>query len=97
VLTLDTGPQLVVSFFGCIYAGILPVILPPPRHKRDAQSVRRIERALAVTKAQSLFVTPAHLSAMSKLFPACDVRNVDEEISEPTYRWTQPSISGATS
>src|SRR5215216_6308775 len=96
VLALDTGPELVISFFGCIYAGMLPVILPPPRHKRDAQSVRRIERAMAVTNAKGLFVTPAQLSEMSKLFPACDVRIVDEEISESSHPWTPPSITGAT-
>src|SRR5205085_8481460 len=97
LLALETSPQLVVAFFGCIYAGQLPVILPPPRHKRDGHSVRRIENALAITKAQILYVDGTHFSTMSQLLPSCDVETVEQQTHGPASHWNRPSISGATS
>src|SRR5205085_5417651 len=54
---------------------------------------RRIEKALAITKAQSLYVDGIHSSMISRL---CDVRNVEQEMNAPASRWNKPSISGAT-
>src|SRR5664279_4297677 len=35
VLALTSGPGTVLTFFGCLYAGVLPVITSPPRHRND--------------------------------------------------------------
>ncbi len=52
VLLLPTGPAFIHAFFACIYAGLLPVPLPVPRHRGDRRAWYRLQGVLETTGAQ---------------------------------------------
>jgi acyl-CoA synthetase (AMP-forming)/AMP-acid ligase II len=47
LLLYPPGPEFAAAFFGCLYAGVIPVPLPPPRPHRAERQAPRVARDCA--------------------------------------------------
>lgn len=95
VLALHTSPEAVAAFFGCVLAGLLPAMLPPPRHGRDRKAFERLARVVAETRARRVFVEDDALAAAtaSTLPHGCEALDV-RAASATADDFTPPRISG---
>jgi acyl-CoA synthetase (AMP-forming)/AMP-acid ligase II len=99
VLLYPPGLEYLVGFFGCLYAGLIPVPLSPPRLRGDLSSYHAVFRdarpKLGVT-------TPALLSAIrsaSQGSGECehlDWRVTDDADTANPDEWRDPGVAGAT-
>ena len=67
---LPAGLGFIEAFFGCLYAGRVPVPLAPPRRRGVAEDCRRIERIAIRTGAQALLTTPSVMEQLIDQSPA---------------------------
>jgi acyl-CoA synthetase (AMP-forming)/AMP-acid ligase II len=51
LLLQPTGPEFFAAFFGCLYAGLIPIPLPAPRPRQSLQPLREIARDSGATLA----------------------------------------------
>lgn len=100
VLALSSGPRTVLTFLGCLCAGVLPVITTPPRHPKDEARHRRLEHVLRETRARRLYLS-SEASAFVQdgtLPPDCLRLDVDEERNFASHSdaemWRRPAITG---
>jgi len=102
LLLYPTGLDFITAFFGCLYAGVIAVPLPPPN---TAQPQRTLPRLLAITNDASPSValtTSSILSKIDRLFaqaPELQAINwiaTDKVTNSPAREWQDPAISSAT-
>jgi acyl-CoA synthetase (AMP-forming)/AMP-acid ligase II len=102
LLLYPTGLEFIAAFFGCLYAGVIAVPLPPPN---TAQPQRTLPRLLAITKdaGPSLALTTSLiLSKVERLFaqaPELQAMHwlaTDNVTSSPAHEWQDPKASSAT-
>ncbi len=95
VLLLPSGLGYIAAFFGCLYAGVLPVPLYPPRHNRSLARIRAVvadaRPAVAIGTARILSTLRNRLSEAPELqrltrFAVDDVPAGLEE------RWKEPHL-----
>lgn len=102
LLLYPTGLEFIAAFFGCLYAGVIAVPLPPPN---PTQPQRTLPRLLAVTndagpslalttssilpKIERLFAQAPELQAMRWLV-------TDDVAGSPAHEWQDPAASSAT-
>jgi len=91
------GLDFVVSFFGCLYAGIVAIAAYPPR---NARHLPRIEAILADAQARTIVTTT---EALKKIGPWLGERAgayallcADEIDGAAADAWTPPSITNDT-
>jgi acyl transferase domain-containing protein/acyl-CoA synthetase (AMP-forming)/AMP-acid ligase II/surfactin synthase thioesterase subunit/acyl carrier protein len=97
VLALTTGPEAIVAFFGSLYAGVIPVLLVPPRHKKDRQGIERLQRVVNKTMARRLYVAEGNFIALKTPLtgPGCDIICAPEHSASPA-RYVRPDVSGVS-
>jgi len=103
LLLYPTGLEFVAAFFGCLYAGVIAVPLPPPN---PAQPQRTLPRLLAITNdaGPSLALTTSSIAAkMERLIvdaPELQAMHwlVTDNVtsSPPAFEWRDPEVSSAT-
>ncbi|HET9917909.1 MAG TPA: fatty acyl-AMP ligase [Candidatus Binatia bacterium] len=102
LLLYPTGLEFVAAFFGCLYAGVIAVPLPPPN---PAQPQRTLPRLLAITNdaGPSLALTTSSIAAkMDRLFVRAPELQAlrwlvtDNATSSPADEWREPAASSAT-
>jgi acyl-CoA synthetase (AMP-forming)/AMP-acid ligase II len=102
LLLYPTGLEFIAAFFGCLYAGVIAVPLPPPNL---AQPQRTLPRLLAITNdaGPSLALTTSSiLSKTERLFaqaPELQAMHwlaTDKITSNPAHEWQEPTASSAT-
>ncbi|MBP1688569.1 MAG: AMP-dependent synthetase, partial [Deltaproteobacteria bacterium] len=68
LLLYPTGLEFIAAFFGCLYAGVIPVPLPPPNPARQQRTLPRL-RAITNDAQPSLALTTSSiLSKAESLF-----------------------------
>jgi acyl-CoA synthetase (AMP-forming)/AMP-acid ligase II len=102
LLLYPTGLEFIAAFFGCLYAGVIAVPLPPPN---PAQPQRTLPRLLAITNdaGPSVALTTSSIySKIERLFAhAPELRAInwlatDDVASSPAREWQDPAVSSAT-
>jgi acyl-CoA synthetase (AMP-forming)/AMP-acid ligase II len=102
LLLYPTGLEFIAAFFGCLYAGVIAVPLPPPN---PAQSQRTLPRLLAITNDARPLValtTSSILSKIERLFAqAPELRAMHWLVTEnvttgPAGEWQDPTVGSAT-
>ena len=99
VLLFSPGLDFVAAFFGCLYAGAVPVPAYPPRRNRNFERLRVIladaTPRLALTEASlcdSIRARFAELPSLRRL----PVHSVDELEVDPRPDWTPPAVDRNT-
>ncbi len=102
LLLYPTGLEFIAAFFGCLYAGVIAVPLPPPN---PAQPQRTLPRLLAITNdaGPSLALTTSSILAkIERLFAqapelkAMHWLATDKVTSNPAHEWQEPTANSAT-
>ena len=102
LLLYPTGLEFIAAFFGCLYAGVIAVPLPPPN---TAQPQRTLPRLLAITNDARPLValtTSSILSKIERLFAQAPELQAmrwlvtDNVTSSPAREWQDPKASSAT-
>ena len=102
LLLYPTGFEFIAAFFGCLYAGVIAVPLPPPNL---AQPQRTLPRLLAITNdaGPSLALTTSSILAKSeRLFAQAPELQAmrwlatDKVTSSPAHEWQDPAASSAS-
>ena len=102
LLLYPTGLEFIAAFFGCLYAGVIAVPLPPPN---TAQPQRTLPRLLAITNDARPLValtTSSILSKIERLFAQAPELQAmrwlvtDNVTGSPAREWQDPTVSSAT-
>jgi acyl-CoA synthetase (AMP-forming)/AMP-acid ligase II len=99
VLQFPPGLDAIVAFFGCLYAGAVAVLAPPPRPRRSTQ---RIEGILTDARAKFFLSTGAVRSSVGGAINAPWGRDgltwlINEEVPAGIeVGWRKPAISSST-
>jgi acyl-CoA synthetase (AMP-forming)/AMP-acid ligase II len=102
LLLYPAGLEFVSAFFGCLYAGVIAVPLPPPN---VAQSQRTLPRLLTVandSKPMLVLTTSSILSKLEGLFAQAPELQAmrwlatDKVASSAARDWRDPGASGNT-
>jgi acyl transferase domain-containing protein/acyl-CoA synthetase (AMP-forming)/AMP-acid ligase II/surfactin synthase thioesterase subunit/acyl carrier protein len=98
VLALPTGVELITIFFGALYAGVLPILLPAPRHKKERRNTERLRRVVEETRARFVFLTPEGYQALaaSDLPPDCQLITDGEQFEASAAAWRRPEVSSSS-
>ena len=99
LLLYPTGLEFIAAFFGCLYAGVIPVPLPPPNPARQQRTLPRLraitndaQPSLALTtssilsKAEGLFSQAPELLTMRWLATDKDAGSLETEWEDPAVR-----------
>src|SRR4029453_15767756 len=102
LLLYPTGLEFIAAFFGCLYAGVISVPLPPPNPahpqrtlprllaiKNDARPLVALTTSSILSKIERLFAQAPELQAMHWLV-------TDNVTSSPAHEWQDPTASSAT-
>src|SRR4029450_8954567 len=99
LLLYPTGLEFIAAFFGCLYAGVIAVPLPPPN---PAQPQRTLPRLRAITNdahPSVALTTSAILSKIEHLFPQAPELQAlhwlvtDNVTSSLAQDWRRPAVS----
>lgn len=98
LLVYESGLDFITGFFGCLYAGVVPVPAAPPRLDRLAQSwqalvgvARDCQPALVLTTGE---LAAGLVQSFANLVPGHAVRCIATDQIDPSQasRWREPSI-----
>jgi acyl-CoA synthetase (AMP-forming)/AMP-acid ligase II len=102
LLLYPAGLEFIAAFFGCLYAGVIAVPLPPPNTAQPQRTLGRL-RAIIQDAQPSLVLTTSSILADSKgLFAlASDLLNMrwvatDEIGAELAPHWRDPGVTRST-
>ena len=89
LLLYPPGLEFIAAFFGCLYAGLIPVPAYPPRREPDQAKVS----AIATDAAVSVILT-AKLQANFKPQIATEIQFIDTDaiLDDLVAAWQQPAI-----
>lgn len=102
LLLYPTGLDFIAAFFGCLYAGVIAVPLPPPN---TAQPQRTLPRLLAITNDAGptlALTTSSILSKIERLFAQAPELQAmrwlatDDVAGSPAHEWQDPGAGSAT-
>ncbi len=100
LLLYPTGLEFIAGFFGCLYAGVIAVPVPPPN---PAQPQRTLPRLLAITndaRPTAALTTSSILSKVEGLFTqAPELQTMrwlatDNVAGDPAEEWQDPAATG---
>jgi acyl-CoA synthetase (AMP-forming)/AMP-acid ligase II len=102
LLLFEAGLEFVPAFFGCLYAGLVPVPLPPPRPEPLAQSWQGLANVTADCQPQIALTTSDLVASLSQGFgrmPCGDALHwiaVDQIDLSHARRWRQGRVETNT-
>ncbi len=98
LLLYEPGLDFVAGFFGCLYAGLLPVPACPPRLDRLAQTWQTLSGIAADCRPRAVLTTSDLATTLAKgvanLLPDATPRCVATDQVDPSHaqRWRNPGI-----
>jgi acyl-CoA synthetase (AMP-forming)/AMP-acid ligase II len=102
LLLYPTGLEFIAAFFGCLYAGVIPVPLPPPNPAQQQRTLPRL-RAITNDALPSLALTTSSiLSKVEGLFSqAPELQTMrwvatDKVTGRLETEWEDPAVSSDT-
>ncbi|HEX7406600.1 MAG TPA: fatty acyl-AMP ligase [Candidatus Binatia bacterium] len=102
LLLYPTGLEFIAAFFGCLYAGVIPVPLPPPNPAQQQRTLPRL-RAITNDALPSLALTTSSiLSKVEGLFSqAPELQTMrwvatDKVSGRLETEWEDPAVSSDT-
>jgi len=102
LLFYPAGLEFIAAFFGCLYAGIIAVPLPPPNMAQPQRTLPRLRLIAADARPMFALTTSAILSKVETLFTqAPELRALrwvatDEVIDAAAQDWRDPAAAADT-
>ena len=99
VLLYPPGIDFIVGFFGCLYAGVVPVPVYLPRPNR---SLSRLQAILSDAQASHALTTSATLAMIASRFPSSPElaslqwMATDSDDNDLADQWCDPNVSADT-
>lgn len=102
LLLYPPGLEFISAFFGCLYAGVIAVPMPPPNLIQPQRTTPRLRAIIGDAQPSLVLTTSAILSNIESLFAqAPSLRNVrwlatDKAIDSAPEEWQAPAITSET-
>lgn len=102
LLLYPAGLDFIPAFFGCLYAGVVAVPLPPPNMVLPQRSLPRLRTIVNDARPRLALTTSAILSKLEGLFAqAPELQNMrwlatDVEIGSAAADWRDPGVTADT-
>ncbi len=101
LLLYPQGLEFIAAFFGCLYAGVIPIPAPAPDAVRLMRSLPRLNAIAQDGQASLILTTTSYLtqqkaiSSSSKEFPIWQWLATDNISEEYLAQWREPSLKGS--
>ena len=102
LLLYPAGLDFIAAFFGCLYAGVIAVPLPPPHPVHPQRSLPRLWPIVTDARPSVALTTSAILSNARRLFPqAPELQTLnwvatDELTTSLAQEWRDPAVTSDT-
>ena len=102
LLLYPTGLEFIAAFFGCLYAGVIAVPLPPPNPAQPQRTLPRLRAILNDAHSSVALTTSSILSRVECLFPQAPELQAmhwlvtDNVTSSLAQEWQNPTVSRNT-
>jgi acyl-CoA synthetase (AMP-forming)/AMP-acid ligase II len=102
LLLYPTGLEFIAAFFGCLYAGVIAVPLPPPNLAQPQRSLPRLRAIINDAQPSVVLTTSAILSSAEGLFTqAPELRKMrwvatDKVAGGLAQEWRDPAVTSNT-
>lgn len=99
LLLYPSGLEFIAAFFGCLYAGVIPIPSNPPRPNR---SIQRLQAIISDAKASIALTTRSFLLGIERRFEdAPDLASMkwvatDQLNLQQAGQWQEPKVQGNT-
>src|SRR5262249_34869126 len=101
LLLYPPGPDFLIAFFGCLYAGVIAIPVPPPDGARLKRAFPRLHSILSVADPEVILTTAAaSLELAHRLTPSLPhsawlATDIDEFPDVPSDSMSHPAPDGA--
>ena len=102
LLLYPAGLEFIAAFFGCLYAGVIAVPLPPPNLARPQRALTKLRAIISDAQPSVVLTTSAILSKTERLFTqAPELQKMrwlatDKVTGSLAYEWRDPGVTGNT-
>ncbi len=102
LLLYPAGLEFIAAFFGCLYAGVVAVPLPPPNLAQPHRTLSRLRAIIADAQPAVVLTTSAFLSKTEDLFKQAPELQAmrwlatDTVNAELAQDWRSPAVTGDT-
>ena len=102
LLLYPAGLEFIAAFFGCLYAGVIAVPLPPPNPAQPQRTLPRLRAIISDAQPSVVLTTSAILSKIERLFTqAPELQTMrwlatDKVTGSLAQEWRDPAVSGNT-
>jgi acyl-CoA synthetase (AMP-forming)/AMP-acid ligase II len=102
LLLYPTGLEFIAAFFGCLYAGVIAVPVPPPNSAQPRRALPRLRAVANDAQPMVALTTSSILSKMEGLFtqdhevPAMLWLATDKLASSRGREWQDPAVTGSS-
>jgi acyl-CoA synthetase (AMP-forming)/AMP-acid ligase II len=102
LLLYPAGLEFIPAFFGCLYAGVIAVPLPPPNMAQPQRTLPRLRTIVEDARPMLVLTTSAILSRVEGLFTqAPELRTLrwlatDKVMSSAAQEWRDPVVAANT-
>ena len=102
LLLYPTGLEFIAAFFGCLYAGVIAVPLPPPNLAQPQRTLPRLRAIISDAQPSVVLTTSAILSKIEGLFtqaPELETMRwlaTDKVAGGLAQEWRDPAVTSNT-
>jgi acyl-CoA synthetase (AMP-forming)/AMP-acid ligase II len=102
LLLYPTGLEFIAAYFGCLYAGVIAVPVPPPNPAQPQRTLPRVQAITNDARPSVAFTTSSLLSQIEGLFTqAPDLRTMrwlasDTVAGTLAEGWEEPAVTSTT-
>jgi len=102
LLLYPAGLEFIAAFFGCLYAGVIAVPLPPPNPAQSLRTLPRLRAIIRDAQPSVVLTTSAILSNTESLFTqAPELQQMrwlatDKVTGSLAQQWRDPAVTGDT-
>lgn len=102
LLLYPAGLEFITAFFGCLYAGVIAVPMPPPNTAQPQRSIPRLRTIAADARPRLVLTTSSILAKIEGLLArAPELRGLrwmatDTVASDAVQEWKEPEITRET-
>jgi len=99
LLLYPTGLEFITAFFGCLYAGLIAVPLPPPNPAQPQRALPRLQTVTNDARPLAALTTAAILAKVERLFPqAPELQRLQWQASDKipdslAEDWQDPAVT----
>src|SRR6202158_2218164 len=102
LLLYPAGLEFIAAFFGCLYAGVIAVPLPPPNLAQPQRALTRLRAIISDAQPSVVLTTSAILSKTERLFTqAPELQKMrwlatDKVTDSLAHEWRDPGVTSNT-